>query len=90
MLQEEVLSLKKDLKTVEAEQASISKDKDIEIQFLKEKNAELEARLAQKDIERSEDIDNNAKWGQSSNWGQNLSWGDVDRGTGTWNMDQSN
>lgn len=90
MLQEEVLSLKKDLKTVEAEQASISKDKDIEIQFLKEKNAELEARLAQKDIERSEDIDNNAKWGQSSNWGQNRSWGNVDRGTGTWNMDQSN
>lgn len=90
MLQEEVLSLKKDLKTVEAEQASISKDKDIEIQLLKEKNAELEVRLAQKDIERSEDIDNNTKWGQSSNWGQNRGWGNVDRGTGTWNMDQNN
>ncbi len=89
-LQEEVMSLKKTLKTIEAEQASSSQNKDLEIQLLKEKNAELEAELVQKDIDRSKDIDSSTKWGQTSDWGQNRSWGNVDRGTGTWNMDQNN
>ncbi|MBO5620182.1 MAG: hypothetical protein J5959_00960, partial [Butyrivibrio sp.] len=89
VLQEQVLALKKDLKNVEAENTALLKNKDAELQLLKEKNAELEVKLAQKDIEHSEDINNN-KWGQTNNWGQNRSWGNVERGTGTWTMDQNN
>ncbi len=89
VLQEQVLALKKDLKNVEAENTALLKNKDAELQLLKEKNAELEVKLAQKNIEHSEDINNN-KWGQTNNWGQNRSWGNVERGTGTWTMDQNN
>lgn len=75
-LQQQVSSLKEQLRTVEQIKQHEIEAKDKEIERLKE--------------EKSVTKDATREWGDTSGWGKVSGWGTVERSDKSWNMDQGN